>query len=74
MKTLFPSQNAKIISGLFSQMKFSKEKLSKLKLDNLSQYPVTTWDKLKGEKYEILEVGEGYTLVRYKGKIYVVYD
>ncbi|RLC53040.1 MAG: hypothetical protein DRZ79_00150 [Candidatus Cloacimonadota bacterium] len=74
MENLFFYRNQKIISGLFGQFNFNKDNIEKLKFDNLSQYPEITWDELKGEEYEILEVGEGYTLIRYKGKIYIVYD
>ena len=74
MENLFSNRNQKIISDLFGQFNFKETSTKKLKFDNLSQYPEITWDELKGQEYEILEVGEGYTLVRYKGKIYIVYD
>jgi len=38
------------------------------------QYPSKTWAELVGETVDILDVGEGYTVVRYKGSIYIVFD
>ena len=39
-----------------------------------NKYPEITWKELEGEEYEILEVGQEYTIVRFIVKINIVFD
>ena len=59
---------------VFGQQHFKEKRKKVYYCYDPGQYPPITWKELEGKEYEILEVGQGYTIVRYKGKTYVVYE
>lgn len=77
MKNLFSGQNYDPgrITALFGQQNKSRKRRRTIYYCyDPNKYPEITKEELEGEEYEILEVGPGYKIVLYKGKIYVLYD
>ncbi len=66
--------NPKLVYLVFGQQNFEERRKKIYYCYDPSKYPEITWKELEGEDYDILETGIGYSIVRYKGKTYVVYD
>ncbi len=71
---IYQQPDPKMVYLVFGQQNYEEKKKKIYYCYDPNKYPEITWKELEGEEYEILEVGPGYTIVRYKGKIYVVYD